>query len=312
MRAMTRGGARVVSAGLSILLMLAVPTSVGATQDVPSSASGQRVVVDPVTYDADIAERDQALLNERLEDGLSRAGFEADESATVRVRTSVAKEEGDYHVQLMVLEGDEARLSLQETCELCGIEELGELLAAMGGRLRRKFDLTKDSAMLRVETRPQGAEVRVDGEMVGTTPVEIVVEPGPRALEVSKPGHRSEKRSIEPTAGARENYSFVLRRGGYKTWLPWVLLGTGVAGIVSGGALIGIDGREIRSDCNADPVGNCQFLHKTLAGGVVLTVVGVGLVATGIVFAVKWRSGGRGYAHQPRFQLTGTGFRGRF
>ena len=310
MRAMTRRGARVVSAGLGIVSVLALSGHVLASD----GTAELRVALDPVTYDADIAARDQALLDERLEQGLALAGFETSGDTPYRVRTRVTKEQGDYRVQLTLVDESQPRLSLEETCELCGIEELGELLTAMGGRLRRKFDLARDSAVVRVETRPGGADVRIDGELVGTTPVEVVVQPGARTIEISKPGHRTETRDIDAVAGARENYSFVLRRGGHQTWLPWTLLATGVVGLAAGGTLIGIDGNEIRSDCNPDPAGNCQFLHKTLGGGVALTVVGVGLVATGVVLAVKWRAKGqRGYAHRrPRLELTGAGVRGRF
>lgn len=272
-----------------------------------------RIVVDPVTYEADVTDPDKALLSERLVEGLSLAGFEPAADADQRVSAMVVKEEGDYRVRVALLEGNEQRASVEEICELCGIEELGEMLTAMGGRLRRKADLMRESALLRVETKPQGAQVRVDGEVVGTTPVEVSVSGGSHAIEVSKPGHRTETRDIDAVPGTRDNYSFVLVRGGVQTWLPWTLLATGVVGVVAGGVLIGIDGNEIRSDCNADATGNCQFLHRTLGGGIALTFVGVGLVAAGVALAIKWRSGRGDYAHRrPRFELTGAGIAGRF
>jgi hypothetical protein len=311
MRARTVAGARAAFAGFSIALALGLSDQVVASP--PQGVTEQSVVVDPVTYDAKIAPRDQQLLQGRFEEGLARAGFEASEGATQRVKATVTEQEGDFRVEVTMVEEGEAGVSLDEVCELCGIEELGELLTAMGGRLRRKMDLMRDTALLRIETRPRGAQVRVDGEAVGTTPVEVPIQPGTRKVEVSKPGHRTEKRTIEAAAGTRENYSLVLVRGGYQTWLPWTLLATGVVGVASGATLIAIDGNEIRSDCNADPLGNCQFLHKTLGGGVALTVIGIGLVATGAALAVKWRSRKGTYARRlPYLQITGTGVQGRF
>jgi hypothetical protein len=300
----------VVSAGFSIVLALVLSTEVGATPQ--EMAAEQRIVIDPVSYQADIAERDQELLQERFDQGLALAGFEATEGATHHVQTTITEQDGDFQVRVELVGDGSADVALEETCELCGIEELGELLTAMGGRLRRKIDLMRDAAVLRVETRPRGAQVRVDGEVVGTTPVEVAVEPGTRKVEVVKPGHRTEKREIEATAGTRENYSFVLVRGGYQTWLPWTLLATGVVGVVAGATMIGIDGNEIRSSCNPDLDGNCQFLHRTLGGGVALTVIGVGLVATGVALAVKWRTKRGTYANRPHLRLTGAGIGGRF
>jgi hypothetical protein len=310
MRATKDGRTRFASLAVGIGLTLLLATDVAAS---PQDATDLRIAIDPVTYEANIASRDQALLQERFQEGLTVAGFEPSGEARTRVQTTVTEKEGDFHVRVVLVGEDAAGLSLEETCELCGIEELGELLTAMGGRLRRKVDLMGDAAVLRVETRPRGAEVRVDGVTVGTTPLEVAVESGTRKVEISKPGHRTEKRTIDAAAGTRENYSFVLVRGGYQTWLPWTLLATGIVGVASGATLIAIDGNEIRSNCNSDPLGNCQFLHRTLGGGVALTVVGIGLVATGVALAVKWRSRKRTYAKgRPHLQLTGAGFQGRF
>ncbi|XXX77804.1 PEGA domain-containing protein [Sorangium sp. So ce134] len=58
-------------------------------------------------------------------------------------------------------------------------------------------------AAITVQTTPEGAEVTVDGAVVGRTPLALPVflEPGPHAISAELDGYTAERQQIEPAAG---------------------------------------------------------------------------------------------------------------
>ena len=55
---------------------------------------------------------------------------------------------------------------------------------------------------LRVESRPSGASVLLDGRVIGTTPLQIAdLEPGPHQVRIELPGHRPWTTSTTIVAG---------------------------------------------------------------------------------------------------------------
>jgi len=69
-------------------------------------------------------------------------------------------------------------------------------------------------AALRLETKPQGAEVSVDGVTYGTTPreAEVFVDPGQHRVRAELVGFRPEERVVEVAAGATLAVGFSLVR----------------------------------------------------------------------------------------------------
>lgn len=69
-------------------------------------------------------------------------------------------------------------------------------------------------AALRIETRPPGAEIAVDGARYGTTPLsgDVFVDPGQHRVRAELQGFDGEERAIEVTAGASLTVSFLLGR----------------------------------------------------------------------------------------------------
>lgn len=65
------------------------------------------------------------------------------------------------------------------------------------------------TAIVLVETDRPGALVLVDGQVRGTTPLELVLPPGPRRLDVEAEGSRRSL-GIDLAAGAQANYFFTL------------------------------------------------------------------------------------------------------
>jgi hypothetical protein len=226
-----------------------------------------------------------------LRGGLERAGFglTSGNAADAIVKTTVTKELGDYRIRADYAAQGQPALSVESTCELCGVDELGESLASVGGHLRRRVTRLDEAATLRVTSSPEGAEVRLNGELLGETPLETEVKAGAYELSVGSEGYKTEERGVDLEPATQASFQMTLRRQGFKKWLPWVLLGAGGAALIPGIALIAIDQNEIQRDCNPDIDGRCQYLYDTMPGGVTLTIAGAGLLISGATLAILWR-----------------------
>jgi hypothetical protein len=69
-------------------------------------------------------------------------------------------------------------------------------------------------AAIRIETRPPGAEIAVDGASYGTTPLgrDVFVDPGRHRVRAELQGFEGDERTIEVAAGASLTVSFLLGR----------------------------------------------------------------------------------------------------
>ena len=212
------------------------------------------------------------------------------------VRTAVVVDGRDYQLQLTLLRADtgEPVVSSAELCEICGHVELADRIAEVASALRRKLGLAVEPPpRLRVLTRPDGSEVRVDGVSVGVTPLDITVSAGEHDVLVQRPGFVTHRRRVRTVEGATETITAEL--GPVPVAAPpsrrlapigWASLALGLAATGTGVGLIALDERPIRGDCSGDNIdtdGHCKWRHDTLAGGVVLTVTGVAAVAIGAV-----------------------------
>lgn len=270
----------------------------------------------------DISKADQQTLRERFENGITRSGLErqpapaqADACADAEcyrteaasagiglfVGGTVEREGPDYAIVVYAIDGNtgETVASVDGVCEICGIDELGDMVGALAARLRPALENNTLPTVLIVDSDPNGAEVWVDGQNVGTTPLQTNVATGPHELEVIRRGRRTEHVDFVARPGIKESYSFRLARStAIPPWLPWTALGTGVGSLGVGVGLLAIDEEPIERDCNPDAEGRCEFLHDTIDGGVVLTVVGIALVGTGVGLLLH-------QAQQDRIQRSG-------
>lgn len=187
--------------------------------------------------------------------------------------------------------------SVDDVCEICGLEEVAELVelraAALGERLERPAEGT-----VRVTSDPPGATVLVDGRTVGATPIELVLPAGPHAVRVEKPGFLENAESLEVRSGVDDELRFRLvavvvpvstKNKSARRWFTagGVSLGLGLAGIAAGIPLVIMDGNPYEADCRADPLGNCADLYDTMAAGSALTTAGViGLAAGGAMLLI--------------------------
>jgi hypothetical protein len=299
-----------------------VAIALAAPAPAPEAVPGPGVGTLPLRLPVDVSAPDQDTLNQSFGDGVTRSGLSATpmpkeaascedpgcyqaaaEGADVDflVGGTVQQTGPDYTVQVYAISAETGEVVAQVdgVCEICGINELGDVVGSLAARLRPTLDNATQPTMLSVDSDPEGAEVWVDGKQVGTTPLQTRIAPGDHEIDVIKQGRRTEHREVTLRTGVNESYSFRLARSTrLPRWLPWAGLGAGVASLTTGIALLAVDENPIRRDCNPDVDGRCQYLYDTVNGGVVLTVVGVALVGTSVGLLLAQR-------RQDRLQRSG-------
>ena len=280
-----------------------------------------RVVVLPPAIEGELPAARQHELVDALLGGLRRGEFEVVDApagetcravecasevarrveADYAVAMTVTIDRRDYAIALDLVEASSGRSTAhsEQRCEVCGIAEAREVVDGQATRLRDRLDaLTVEAPTMAFESEPPGAIVRLDGRVVGETPFERPVEPGPHRAEAAKEGFVAEARDFEAVAGVRSTIRFELdrvpRSVRYRKLraFGWTALGLGAASVVTGVVLIAIDGKPNTASCdgeNIDPRGNCKFLYATLEAGIAVTAIGVALVGTGIGIAVGTR-----------------------
>ena len=312
---------RLFIAGIAVAATAALATSEAAALEPPPADTESELATNATAVSVAQIEglssfpaADVDRLNARLVDGMARAGFRTVESGTadVIVKTRLTIVQGDFDVVAQYEVDGQVMFTVRDLCELCGVDELGETLASLGGRVQRRAERMNDTARLVVTSNPEGAEVRLDGELVGTTPTDTEVPPGSYELTVYQNGYRTESKNVSLEPATQAQYSLALKRTGYQRWLPWTLLGTGVASLGVGISLLAIDENPIRSDCNADVDGRCQYQYDTLAGGVTFAVLGSGLVVSGVALAIAWRRNRKSSSLARRLQPSPGGLAVRF
>jgi hypothetical protein len=302
------------------LTVLGVPTPVHAWSDAEVPAARARAAIMPLEVQGELSEADREALISELVEGLRRGNFEivppqevseaAPETATCRdaacvqtiaratgstqvVRATVVVEDRDYHVRVELFDGASGKslASSEEGCEICGINDAGELVAAAAATLRTKLDaLARGPATLEIASTPSDAHVFIDGELVGTTPLQQPVVAGKRLLRVSKEGYIAVEREVTFVEGVAESVAFELEK--VPSRLPsrpwgWVSLGVGIAGVGTavGFAVIDAEPYRVGSACegeNRDMDGRCRELWQTrwIVLGTALT--GAALTTLGI------------------------------
>lgn len=207
--------------------------------------------------------------------------------------------------------------SKETTCEICSHDEvvssigeqaqqLGESVARLvenpyGDRApERREDL--GPAELWVQTLPSGADVRVDGTSLGKTPLRVEVEPGLRNLEIERRGYYPVSKTVRGTSGQTTELRLELVESGDDVdravaITGWTLGAAALPLLGAGITLLVLDGRPYKGSCdegNIDYEGNCRYVYDTMAGGAVLTSLGVATALTSVSMAIVYYGRKRG------------------
>jgi hypothetical protein len=284
----------------------------------PAEGGAQRIALLPVEL-VDAPAGTAETIQERLQHGLERAHFEVvDGGAALRehgsepcttecmreiasttgstrvVRAKLTVDDTVWSVSIDLVDGRTGKVeaSVADTCEICGLDEVGQLVAArMAGLAERTRAIASAPPILSVRTDPQAAAVYVDGTAIGTAPLRHQVVPGRHVVRVEHEGYAPRERVVLSEAGVHESIAIELapeaelaserRRRQSALGLGGASVAVGVLSLAAGIPLLVLDGRDDRRRCNPDPQGDCQYRYETRTGGAVATAVGIALVAAG-------------------------------
>lgn len=336
------GAARPLAAMLAGVLAL---TSRPALAEAPREPVKAAIV--PLVVDGEMIDADRELLARELVEGLERGRFSMltpDEpgaeacddprcwkayaraqGVTHVVRATIKVVERDYDIEVELVDGrtGETVARSRESCEICGVADAGALLETAAATLRTKLEaLTQSPATVAVVSAPSGAIVAIDGEVIGTTPLEREVITGKHVLRVSKDGYITVEREVTFVDGVAESLQFSLEKTPSR--LPprpwgWVTLGTGLAGLGTAAAFAAIRDRPYRlgnacSGSAVDADGDCRSLWNTEWHVLGFGIAGAALTTLGVAILLnserkRGASARRGVAH---IHPHGVGVRGRF
>jgi len=277
-----------------------------------------KVVVLPISAHGELTPHGREDLLNRLVIGLERGNFSVVRAVTLDppmttscvdrpcrqtlarrtassylVQTNVNAHARRYEIHLEVVDGRSGEVIVQsrETCELCGLAEVGEILQHHGAALRARIDaFALDPPVLRIETRPRGAWIKLNGRAIGRSPLEHVTIPGEHELEATHPGYVSQKRRLRLVAGVTETVALWLQpmprvnHDIHLERLGWAALAIGSLAVATGITLLVLDDRPIRTICSGNDVdadGDCRYRYDTKIAGAIVLVTGAALTATG-------------------------------
>ena len=242
--------------------------------------------------------------------------------ATHVVRATLVAKSRDFLLKLDLVDAASGGLvfSAEEVCEICGTEEVASLLDSQGALLQARLKaLGSGPAVLILDSKPRGALVIVDGEVVGKTPLERPVLAGPHTIRVSLDGHVADERELTFVNGARETVSVTLHRtpGSSRSQLLGAVgLGGGLAVLAAGITLLALDDAPYRGDCIhpiVDAKKQCRSLYNTGPLGGALIGVGAIVGTLGAVALIRHRGARRSGPGRRAFVVPrGLGVAGEF
>jgi TolB-like protein len=227
---MIRLRAPICAAALAVALACPIVLS-----PAPAHAAHRRVAVLRLVFQEDMPDNNKNFLRERLIGGLAAADFQVFAGMTVEqllkqgsrleacrapscyreiaqrlgveylVTGAVQVDKKNYDVVIDLIYGRDGKTIGQsrERCELCGIKEVGTQMDRQVLSLRGKAEEAAATAPGRfsIESRPQGAEVTLDGKAAGVTPLSVDVASGNHQVIVRADGYQASERNIFVDSG---------------------------------------------------------------------------------------------------------------
>lgn len=205
-----------------------------------------------------------------------------DRLVLVRVEDS---SDGEKEPTLILFDGTSGRVLVNEQyyCERCTEERASAAGAALVTNLIRAAEARMGAARLAIRTRPEGAEVALDGHVIGVSNITYGVYPGSHRIQIRKSGYRMVERNVMALEQQTTIVEVDLVREAhrpFRRW-KWVALGAGAALTATGVTLILLHQPEIEDGAFQPEA------RETLVPGIATTVAGIGVLGAGFWF---WRA----------------------
>lgn len=293
-----------------------------------SPPSATSVYRPPISVVGELSEAERQALKTRVDEEFARTDLEsvvpvepsvcvatpcwASEASTAgsRYMATVLIEavDSDQHLTMSIVDLTDGStvVEVERTCELCGRDELLDATTDLSATaLRKLLSHAAVTTIVVVDSIPSGARVMLDGDDVGTTPLQLEVSPGSHTMELSADGYEPFSQAVDIDRGTTESLRLRLsataqpvpaprpadpsptptrRRG--RVIAGAALVGGGFAAAAAGVTLLVLHGRPIESDCSGEDVdtdGDCHFLHDTRTGGIIGLSAGAAALVGGAV-----------------------------
>ena len=158
-----------------------------------------------------------------------------------------AKKGGAFQFSGELLDVDVGVVSVQATqsCGECNLKRGMQMLSEMIQEMLRQA-ATRPRGTIKITSEPSGAQVEVDGRLLGETPYQRDSFVGAREVVVSKPGFAAHRATANVEDGQTAELTVPLvadakvapRRSSAVRIAKWTLLGAGAATLIGGVALL--------------------------------------------------------------------------
>jgi len=278
----------------------------GSLLQAPDDPTPNTVGVAPLAVEGDIAADAREALDARVDERIDaasvrRADLDAEGCADLECRRELAREAGanvlvqvyvsldqrDYVIrsEIVAVDTGEVLRKDENYCEICTYDEALETLTQQIDNIREPLAAAMEAeapgAPLTITSRPEQAVVRVDGDVVGSTPYAGEIKTGQHRLTLNREGYRESSQDLGVTTLDPIALDFRLRRNDQitvKAAVGWGLVIAAIPTLTSGVVLLAIDEKPHRASCTGaskDANGSCEFRYDTLGAGVGLTVGGL-------------------------------------
>lgn len=211
----------------------------------------------------------------------------------------------------LVYSGSETYLEQQRFCGACSDDDLKSYSEEVAKLLLDERAIAAGNTKVGVSSIPMGAEVRIDGKVVGITNSVFATSPGKHTVEIRARGHRPEKRDVTSIEGKTVSTTVTLQKGdenappgtgevspgpgpdvsigggggdvdegsggAFRKWGPKAMVGGGGVLVVTGIILLVIDEPEVTKKGPDVP----QYHRESTLGGAIALVGGAALAGAG-------------------------------
>jgi hypothetical protein len=192
--------------------------------------------------------------------------------------------------------GAEAESFASRDCAMCNEEALRRTAGDLGRDLLQRAVARTGRTRLAIRSRPDRAQITLDGEPAGATDATLATYPGKHTIELHTPGYAAASREVIAVNGATVDVAIPLEAEPLRParrdpgspgapagsrLLPGLVIATGAAAIIAGGLLIAVD---------QDPSPQQRYYYDTARYGVASLAAGAVVAGAGIYLWLRPRA----------------------